>query len=44
MIESAAFVINASGHVVDFVVEPFPPADPAAALQAALRGERQETP
>jgi hypothetical protein len=44
VIESAAFVISASGHVVDFVVEPFPPADPAAALQAAMRGERQETP
>lgn len=44
MIESAAFVINAWGHVVDFVVEPFPPSDPAAALQAAMRGERQETP
>lgn len=43
MIESAAFVINASGHVVDFVVEPLPPADPAAALQAAMRGERKET-
>jgi hypothetical protein len=43
VIESAAFVINASGHVVDFVVEPFPPADPVAALQASMRGERQET-
>lgn len=43
MIESAAFVINAWGHVVDFVVEPFPPEDPAAALQAAMRGERQES-
>jgi hypothetical protein len=32
VIESAAFVIRASGHVVDFVVAPFPP-DPAAALQ-----------
>ena len=32
MIESAAFIIRASGHVVDFVVAPFP------------RGERQETP
>lgn len=43
MIESVAFVIHASGHVVDFVVEPFPPADPAAALQAAMRGESQAT-
>ncbi len=42
MIESAAFVISASGHVVDFVVEPFPPADPVAALQASMRGERQD--
>ena len=44
MIESAAFVINASGHVVDFVVAPFPPADAVAALQASMRGERQENP
>lgn len=44
LIESAAFVIKAFEHVVDFVVEPFPPPDPAAALQAAMRGERQETP
>lgn len=44
MIESAAFVIRASGHVVDFVVAPFPPADPVAALQASRRGERQDTP
>ncbi|TNB74197.1 hypothetical protein FHJ30_05740 [Arthrobacter sp. BB-1] len=44
MIQSAAFVMHAAGHAVDFVVEPFPPADPAAALQAAMRGERQETP
>ncbi|MGB9034285.1 MAG: hypothetical protein WCC45_07200 [Paeniglutamicibacter sp.] len=43
MFESGAFVINAWGNVVDFVVEPFPPADPAAALRAAMRGERQET-
>jgi hypothetical protein len=42
VIEPAAFVINASGHVVDFVVEPFPPADPVAALQASMRGERQD--
>lgn len=44
MIESAAFVISAWGHVVDFVIEPFPPADPVAALQAAVRGERQDSP
>ncbi|WP_458110985.1 hypothetical protein M1D88_11310 [Arthrobacter sp. R1-13] len=44
MIESAAFVIRASGHVVDFVVAPFPPADRVAALQASVRGERQEAP
>ncbi|MCO4264830.1 hypothetical protein NG697_18225 [Pseudarthrobacter sp. MDT3-26] len=44
MIESASFVINASGHAVDFVVAPFPPADPVAALQAAMSGEGQETP
>lgn len=44
MIESAAFVIRASGHVVDFVVAPFPPENPVAALQAAMRGERQGTP
>lgn len=42
MIEAAAFVINASGHVVDFVVEPLPPADPVPALQASMRGERQD--
>ena len=42
MIESAAFVIKAWHHVVDFVVEPFPPADPVAALQASMRGERQD--
>jgi hypothetical protein len=44
VIESAAFVIRASGHVVDFVVAPFPPADPVAALQASMRGQSQETP
>ncbi|TLM80820.1 hypothetical protein [Pseudarthrobacter sp. NamE5] len=44
MIESTAFVIRASGHAVDFVVAPFPPADPVTALQASMRGERQETP
>lgn len=44
LIESAAFLIKASEHIVDFVVEPLPPTDPAAALQAAMRGERQETP
>ena len=44
MIESAAFVIRASGHVVDLVVAPFPPADRVAALQASMRGESQETP
>jgi hypothetical protein len=44
VIESAAFVINASGHVVDFVIEPLPPADPVTALQAAMRGDRQESP
>ncbi|WP_141688787.1 hypothetical protein [Pseudarthrobacter enclensis] len=42
MIESAAFVIRAAGHAVDFVVEPFPPADPIASLQAAMRGEGSE--
>lgn len=30
--------------MVNFVVEPFPPADPVAALRVAMRGERQETP
>jgi hypothetical protein len=44
LIESETFVLKAFEHVVDFVVEPFPPTDPAAALQAAMRGERQETP
>ncbi|MET3175958.1 UNVERIFIED_ORG: hypothetical protein ABIB52_003831 [Arthrobacter sp. UYCu721] len=44
MIESAAFVIRASGHVVDFVVAPFPPADRVAALQASMRGKSQEAP
>ncbi|MBT2551584.1 hypothetical protein [Arthrobacter sp. ISL-5] len=29
---------------MDFVVEPFPPADPVAALQASMRGERQDLP
>ncbi|WP_427006423.1 hypothetical protein [Pseudarthrobacter sp. H2] len=43
MIESAAFVIRAWHHVVDFVVEPFPPADPVAALQASMRDERQDS-
>jgi hypothetical protein len=42
VIESAAFVIGAWGHVVDLVVEPFPPADPVAALQASMRGERRD--
>jgi hypothetical protein len=45
VIEPAAFVIRASGHVVDFVVAPVPPENPVAALQAAvMRGERQGTP
>ncbi|MBT2514616.1 hypothetical protein [Arthrobacter sp. ISL-30] len=44
MIESAAFMIRAWQHVMDFVVEPFRPADPVAALQASMRGERQEIP
>ena len=47
MLESASFVISAWGHVVDFVIEPFPPvppADPVAALQAARRGENQASP
>lgn len=44
LIQSAAFVIKASDHFVDFVVEPFPPTDPAFALQVAMRGERPETP
>jgi hypothetical protein len=44
VIESAAFVIRASGHAVNFVVAPFPPAEPAAALQASMRGQRKETP
>lgn len=43
MIECAAFVISAWHHVVDFVIAPFPPADPVAALQAAMRGEMQES-
>lgn len=42
VIESAAFAIRAVGHAVDFVVEPLPPIDPAAALQAARRGEVPE--
>ncbi|MET4001781.1 hypothetical protein ABIB48_000479 [Arthrobacter sp. UYCu511] len=43
MLESATFAINAWSHVVDFVVEPFPSVDPLAALQAAVRGQMQET-
>ncbi|WP_166878047.1 hypothetical protein [Salinibacterium sp. ZJ450] len=43
MIESGTFVISAWHHVVDFVIEPFPPADPIAALQAAMRGEMRES-
>ena len=39
MIQSAVLVIEAAGHAVDLVVEPFPPADPVAALQAAIRRE-----
>ncbi|WP_133247097.1 MULTISPECIES: hypothetical protein [Micrococcaceae] len=42
MIESAAFVIRAVGHAVDLVVDPFPPLDPIAALQAARRGQEPE--
>lgn len=42
VIESAAFEIRAVGHAVDFVVEPLPPTDPVAALQAARRGEVPE--
>ena len=42
MIEPASFVINAWSHAVDFVMEPPPPADPAAELQASARGERPD--
>ena len=34
--------MNASGHAVDFVVEPFSPSDPVAALQASMRSERHD--
>lgn len=43
MIEAAAFEIRAWQHVVHLVTESFPPADPVAALQAAIRGDRQDS-
>ncbi|MGO4102590.1 hypothetical protein AB4Y63_01420 [Leifsonia sp. YAF41] len=43
MIEAAAFEIRAWQHVVYFVMQPFPPVDPVAALHEAVRGEKQDT-